>query len=86
MLLIFIALLLVAGAIFAFVKYKRDKENIPNSTTVDYLNKTVKYHSADFDTVNQRLSILEAKQEGIDALHKSILELKSMIQKGDENG
>lgn len=86
LLLIFISLLALAFSILAYVKYKRDKGNVPNGTTVDYLNKEIKYHSADLDAINQRLSIIEAKQQGIDALHKSILELKGIIQEGRNDG
>ena len=85
LLLIFVALLLLAGSLFSFVKYKRDKNNVPDSTTVDNLKKEVEFYSSDFTAINQRLSTLEKKQDGIDALHKYILELKSIIQKGKED-
>ena len=82
LLLIFVALLLVALSLFGFVKYKRDKDNVPDGTTVDNLKKEVKFYSSDFNAINQRLNALEEKQEGIDALHKSILELKNIIVQG----
>lgn len=85
LLLIFIALMLVAVALFGFVKYKRDKDNVPDGTTVDNLKKEVRFYSSDFNAINQRLKTLEDKQEGIDALHKSILELKGIIQGGKKD-
>ena len=85
LLLIFVALLLVALSLFGFVKYKRDKDNVPDGTTVDKLKKDVDFYSTDFENINVRLSTVEAKQEGIDALYKSIQELKAIIQGGGKN-
>lgn len=85
LLLIFIALILIAISLFGFVKYKRDKDNVPDGTTVENLKKEVKFYSSDFNAINQRLKALEEKQEGIDALHKSILELKGIIQGGKKD-
>lgn len=85
LLLIFLALILVAISLFGFVKYKRDKENVPDGTTVENLKKEVKFYSSDFNAINQRLKALEEKQEGIDAIHKSILELKYIIQGGNKD-
>ncbi len=85
LILIFIALILVAMSLFGFVKYKRDKDNVPDGTTVDNLKKEVKFYSSDFNAINQRLKVLEEKQEGIDAIHKSILELKGIIQGGKKD-
>lgn len=85
LILIFIGLIVVAISLFGFVKYKRDKDNVPDSTTVDNLKKEVRFYSSDFNAINQRLKTLEEKQEGIDALHKSILELKDIIQGGKKD-
>lgn len=85
LLLIFIALLLVAVSISGIVKYKRDKYNVPDSTTVENLKKEVKFYSSDFDAINQRLKIVEEKQVGINELYNSIMELKSIIKGGKKN-
>lgn len=85
LILIFVALLLIAISLFGFVKYKRDKDNVPDGTIVDNLKKEVRFYSSDFNAINQRLKTLEDKQEGIDALHKSILELKGIIQGGKKD-
>jgi hypothetical protein len=78
--LIFVALLLVAFSLFGFVKYNRDKNNVPSSTTVDKLKADVAYYTSDFEAINQRLKALEQKQDGIDAIHKGINEVKKMLR------
>lgn len=78
LLLIFVALLLLSIAIFSYVRYKRDKDNVPS---LHRLEKKVDFYSLDFIRMNNRLQDLEDKSGNIDELHKSILELKSLIQR-----
>lgn len=76
--LIFFALVFVGFAIFAFVNYKRDKDNVPSLRKIE---KKIDFYSLDFIRLNNRLQELEDKGDDINNLHKSILELKSLIQR-----
>lgn len=76
LLAIFVALIILSAAIFAFVRYKRDKDNVPDLLR---LEKKVDFYSLDLIRLNNRLTELENKDFNVEELHKSILELKSLI-------
>lgn len=80
--LIFVGLILVAFSIFKYVEFKRDEENIPDSKVVNNLVKDVSYITSDLKRFENRLKAVEKKNDGIEKVQKSILELKGIIQGG----
>lgn len=78
LLLIAVALFCLAFAIFHYIGYKRDKENIPSLRKIE---AKIDFYSIDLIRLNNRLKDLENKEYNIEALRKSISELKSLIQR-----
>lgn len=76
--LVFLALVFVGIAVFSYVNYVRDRDNVPSLRKIE---KKIDFYSLDLIRINNRLNELEDKGNGIEALQKSISELKSILRR-----
>ena len=76
LLILAVAIIILGVSIFQYIRYKRDKDNIPSLHKIE--NK-IDFYSLDLIRQNNRVKALEDKKIEIDELHKVILELKSLI-------
>lgn len=72
------AIVFLGFSIIYYVRYKRDKDNIPSLRRIE---KKIDFFSLDFIRLNNRIQELEDKSGNIEELHKSIIELKNLIQR-----
>lgn len=75
-----IGLVLISIAIFSIVRYLRDKNNIPDTRTVEILQSDVKYNTRYIKSLEQRIEYLEDKDESVTELYKLVKELKVLIK------
>ncbi len=75
-----IGLALISIAIFSIVRYLRDKNNIPDTRTIEILQSDVKYNARYIKSLEQRVEYLEDKDESVTELYKLVKELKVLIK------
>ena len=80
---VLLALSLVVVAVLGFkvIKYLRDKNGIIDCSDVEELKCDVKYNSRYIKSLEQRIVLLENKDESVTELYKLVKELKTLVKK-----